>query len=242
MVKRKHCEIIKIMDWEDTQFTDVERKALELVSQRILDSQQQRADKVSEFMDALEEADDATRLMAGIVIRQYLSDVDEVDLFTKRSEKFSFGGRLAIFMAPGMYMAFDEVLKTCRTSGEFIDIKQIFECAQTLGIRKSDESQSILAIDIVNFLFTQIAVRNPGSYAERVILKDFGTKSGKLSKSFNTKNIIFHETIVREYAESVLSGSIVPHNLYDAVICLAALDDWDGSLSLLSPQVRKRLV
>ena len=216
--------------------SEIESDALDLISRTIADTRKDRLNTINEIMTALTDADDTTRLVAHIAIKSYLSDMDPLALFNKRSPLL---GRVR-YHAPGMFFAYGKIYNELLETGEFIGINNFFDSAESLGFNNNDGR---VASD---FLYQWVASKNPDSFSAEIV-SEFSLPSGRMSHNmygrgdFNSAGVLFHDSIMEEYAFLLRSGLSQPHSQLDAIIILAGTDDIELAGSFLNPARRKKL-
>lgn len=224
------------MPFESFSPSEIESDALDLISRTMADTREDRSNTINEIMNALADADDVTRLVAHIAIKSYLSDMDPLALFNKRSPLLS----RVKYHAPGMFLAHGKVKNELLETEEFIGINSFFDSAESLGFNNIDGR---IASD---FLYQWVASRNPDSYSAEVV-SEFSLPSGRMSHNlygkgdFYSAGVLFHDSIIEDYTFLLRRGLSQSHSQIDAIISFAGTDDIELAASFLNPTRRKRL-
>ncbi len=205
---------------DSTELTELEQHALTTLTDEIISTRQTRQANVQRCMEGLASADEVTQMVAGICIRHYLANPDGANVLA--SPRYVHE-RKVYCRAPGIFMHNGEVTESLLATGEFLMLKDFVGCAEILGFTPTKARHA------VEFLYQWVAARNPGSPAESDV-RYYGLKSGRMSRSidrgyFYTEGLLFHESIMQEYAEGIRNGSQNRHADLDPIICLTVTDD-----------------
>ncbi len=224
------------MPFESFSPSETESAALDLISRTIADTREDRSNTIHEIISALADADEVTRLVAHIAIKSYLGDIDPLALFSKRSPLLG----CVRYHAPGMFFAHGKIKNELLETGEFIGINNFYDSAESLGF---NNTAGRVASD---FLYQWVASKNPDSYSAEIV-SEFSLPSGRMSHNmysrgdFNSAGVLFHDSIMEEYAFLLRSGLSQPHSQLDAIIILAGTDDIELAGSFLSSTRRKKV-
>lgn len=199
--------------------TETEGRTLDAFVAEMVRGRSERQATIKSCIEMLEQTDEVTRMVAGVCVRHYLADADAGSPLTRLDKLWK---RQVHFRAPGVFMHNGAVTEALLATGEFLMLKDFKGCAEILG------STPKKAWHAAEFLYQWVAARNPGTPAASDV-RCYGLKSGRMSHSidrgyFSTKSVLFHESVIWEYVESLRNGGN-RHSDLDPIICLTVTDD-----------------
>ncbi len=217
--------------------TETEQRLLDQLSAHIVDTRQQRVERIQACIETLRHADDVTRLLARTCVEHYINESPPEDAFTRPS---AFNRDTVQCHAPGLFAVFGSLNSKLMETGEFISVSELINSAASLGFK---EEKGVIAAE---FLYQWLAAQYPDSEAARTV-NFLGLRSGRMSHNihgkgdFQTPYVLFHKTATQSYVDAINDVSYEPRTGIDPIIYLAVTDDWEGATSFMTPHQRQRL-
>ena len=213
------------------EFSQCEQDYIDQQIAHIISTRQTRRDKVNYCIEGLIDGDDSLRLVARLYIAQCLEDTTKLEDTSYSCRRFT---KSTVHQyAPGLFMAYATIFEKIYATGEFKKLKDFRLAADAL------EFPQRLGRNTVDYLFQWIASRNPGSRAAEIV-ELYALPTGKMSHNINgngdfaSRSVLFHDSVIEQYLNTILNHQQPPRKQIDAIICLAGTDDWDKTQSILN--------